>query len=482
VLAESEGADAETVDEMLEVLRSPQGCADATALDELEPAWQSAQSRRVAHGLVPALERVRALRTAGRQDEALALVNTQRQRIEAEDDPAVRAAVLLMHGKVLSARQDDEDARVVLEDAVWAAEAGGDVESAAAGWTELVSVLPRMGRYEAAEAAAVRASAAVHRLGDPELQLVLLGNRAVLASMQGRYDEALQQHQQVLEQGIETWGPDDEGVTRTHVNLAAVLGNLGRLEEASEHMAIALERQRAAYPDGHPDMVRMLSNLGAVQFKQGHLDDARATFERALAQAEQSFDPSHPTVAKVLGNLGQVDYSQGKIDQARRRYERMLPILREHHGDEHPDIATALHNLAGTQASGGELALAIATYREALAMRERVLGPQNPGTAISLQAMGSTLLRAGELTEAIELLERAQAIRTEASVDPYQRATTAFTLGKARAAAGQPELGRPLVEQARELLVPIQPRHAELLAEVEQWLASPPASDASARP
>lgn len=471
VLQESRDADRDTVDGVLAGLRAPEGCADATTLDRLEPAWASDESRRLAHELVPALERVRTLSHAGRHDEALALAQEQVQRIATVDDPAVRAAVLLAQGKVLSARQDDEQARAALEDAVWAGEAGGDVESAASGWTELVSVLPRMGRFEAAEAAAIRASAAVHRLGDPHLRLVMLGNRAVLASMQGHYEEALVQHRKVLEEGREVWGVDDDGVTRTHVNLAAVLGNLGRLDEATEHIDIALERQHAAHPDGHPNTVRMLSNLGALQYKRGDMESARVTFERALAMAEAIFDPSHPTVAKVLGNLGQVDHAEGRIEDSRRSYERMLPILREHHGQEHPDIASTLHNLAGAQFQGGHRELGLATFREALAMRERILGPDNPGTAITLQALGSALRLTGRLEEAIVLLERAHAIRTETSLDPYQQAITGFTLGRARAQAGDREAGRVLVEQARTLLLPMQPRHADLLAEVDAWLA-----------
>ncbi|MEM9460332.1 MAG: serine/threonine-protein kinase [Myxococcota bacterium] len=470
VLQVTEVTDPEALREILGVLRTPESCADRTHLEALQPAWSSVEAERLALALAPDFERVRVLHAAGRLDEALERAEAAAARADAQGDPALRAEALVTLGHVLTKRKDEARAAEVLKDAVWAAEAGGNVEQAAWGWIELISVLPLLGRFDEAEAAVERAGAVVHRLGDPNARLVFAANRAVLASMRGRYAEALEQHRQILEEGTAIWGPDDPQVTRTHVNVAAALHHLGRLDEAIDHMQVALTQHQQRYRGAHPMTVPMLSNLGVFQFKQGDIPVARATFERSLAMAEELFGPTNPHMISILTNLAQIDYAEGDLDNALRRSEQILEVQRQRYGEVHPDVALAIHNLAGVHAKAGRLEQAEAQFREALALRRQTQGERHPGTAVTMHTLGRVLVLQERWDDAAELLEPALEIRQEAEDDPVRRAATAYQLGRARVGQGRPQQARVLGRQAVELLESIQPRHAAMLGEVKDWL------------
>ena len=483
LLREAELADPETLHEILDVLQPPQTCADRANIEALQPAWGSVEAQRLAVALAPDFERVRVLLAAGRLDQALDVAEAAAARADAQGDPALRAEALVTLGHVLTKRKDEARAVEVLKDAVWAAEAGGNVEQAAWGWIELISVLPLLGRYDEAQAAVERAGAVVHRLGDPNARLVFAANRAVLASMQGRYAEALEQHRQILEEGTTVWGPDDPQITRTHVNIAATLGHLGRLDEAIQNMQVALAQHERRYPGTHPMAVPMISNLGVFQFKQGDIPAARATFERSLAMAEELFEPTDPHMISILTNLAQIDYAQGRLDSALRRSERLLEVQRQRYGEAHPDIAIALHNLAGVHAKAGRYDRAEALFREALALRRQTQGERHPGTAITMHTLGRVLLKQERWDEAAEVLAPALEIRREIEVDPAQRASTTYMLARARAGQGRPEQARALGQQAVEILEAIQPRHATMLGEMKDWVATIGApAESAARP
>ena len=418
------------------------------------------------------LDRVDALRLAGKHDAALELARQLVARADENGDAAVRADALVQLGQTLTAAKQGVEAEKVLRDAVWAAEASGHVVAATAGWIELVHVVGGLlERYEDADEAAQRADAAVHRLGDREQEIALASNRAVVASMRGDYEEALAQHRAVFEQALEVLGPEHRQIARMHANLAAVLAHLGQIDEAAEHAEKAVEIQRARFPGKHPVAVDLLNSLGAMRVHQGRAEDARATLEEALDEAHATLPPNHVTIGPVLSNLAQVDIIEKKPEAAAERYAAVLAIYRGAYGDKHPDISMALHNWAAVVDDAGDDARAIELYREALAMRIELLGPEHPLTAGTMHNLGLTLTGGTDLDEGIEYLERALEIRLKVDIDPFYRATTSFMLARAYERRGDDAKALEAAKRARDFLQQIAPRKKDILEHVEAWIA-----------
>jgi eukaryotic-like serine/threonine-protein kinase len=450
----------------------PARCFDVDTLETLEPAWSGPLARHLFQEMLPEIDRIEALRAAGRLDEALAAAEAAVVRADADGDHAVRAEAHVALGQVQSARKEPTAAETSLRAGVWAAEASGHVDAAATAWVELVNVLgAQQERFAEAREAGERAGAVVYRLHDAERELQLASNLAVLESMDGRYEEALVLQQDLLARAFEVYGEDHYQVSRMHMNMAAVLSHLGRVEEALEHARLGIAKHERLYPGAHPVTAEMYNTAGALELQLGRLPEGRVTLERALAIAEETLPSQDLTIATVTSNLAQLELMEKRYDDARARYTRVLEIQRAVHGPSHPDVALALHNLAGVMDESGDPSGALALYRESLAIRVATSGPDHPGTANTRHNYGRVLARLGRLDEGIAEMEQALVVRERAKVDPFKRASSHWGLGRALWERGDQALGLDHIHRARDLLRGIAPRHAEHLAKMEAWLA-----------
>jgi tetratricopeptide (TPR) repeat protein len=391
-------------------------------------------------------------------------------RADADGDHAVRAEAHIALGQVLSARKEPAAAEDTLRVGVWAAEASGHVEAAATGWIELVNVFGnQQEHYDEARDAGERAGAAVHRLHDPERELQLASNLAVLESMNGHYDEALVLQEQLLARAFEVYGPDHYQVARMHINMAAVLSHLGRLDEALVHARTGVEKHERLYPGPHPVTADMYNTVGALELQLGHLPEGRAALEQALAIAELSGDEL--TAASINSNLGQLELMEKRYDDARVRYARVIEIYRAVHGPSHPDVALALHNLAGVIDESGDPNGSLPLYEESLAIRLKTNGPDHPGTANTRHNYGRVLARLGRIDEGITEMQQALVVRERANVDPFRRASSHWGIARALEDKGERERALVHARQAADLMRGLAPRHADHLARMEAWIA-----------
>jgi eukaryotic-like serine/threonine-protein kinase len=456
----------------------PQRCAEVETLEAIEPAWGSPATRMLSIELAGDIHRVDALRAAGRLDEAREHAEQLVARLGDDDDHlAVRAEVLLTLGQVQTALKDTNAAEKTLQRAVWAAEASGHIEMAALGWIDLVSVLGNQREdYARGMQAADRAAAAVHRLRDPVATLDLAANRAVTASVNGLYEEALEQYLEILARAPEVYEEDHPNVARVHFNVAASLSKMGRHDEAIDHARRGLAMFERRFAGRHPTMVDMFNTLGALELHRGNIEAGRAHLENGLALAAELLPAEHSNVASIVSNLAQIDMWEKRHEEAAAGYRRALAIYQAVHGPAHPDVALTLHNLAAAHDGLGEREQAVALYREALAMRLQVNGPEHPGTATTHHNLGLVLVGVGEIDEGIEHMERALAIREASKVDPYNRATTNFMLARAYEKRGDLTRARERALRSRDYLREIAPRHANILEVVETWLDQHPPS------
>ncbi len=326
----------------------------------------------------------------------------------------------------------------------------------------------------------------------PEALEALAEARALLARARalggmGRYDEALELAERVIETGRRFDDPITEATgllvlgqyqERKGDLLAAessLRESIRLAEVAHDHTTRALGLIRLIYVVGRDSerndearalgadagaVLRMLGadpllqagldvNLGGAARVARRFDEALVHYRAALETYLKIFGEAHPETGRVLTNLGSLYISREEPDEAIAVLLRAKDSFEASLGAEHPFVPVVLSNLGSAYKHREDHERSIATLREALALRKATDGPDHPGVAKTLFNLGAAQYEARRYEDAIESLDEGRRIiRDSASVDPLRFGRYDLLIG-----ASQVNLGR--FEEARETLTPL---------------------------
>jgi tetratricopeptide (TPR) repeat protein len=412
-------------------LADPSTCVDEVVLaNQPQPPLDSSRD-----GLIEVrakLARVGTLRSAGKYDDALALVRVARADAEALAWMPLVAAARQREGALQTKTGDYPAAEAASIDAYEQAVRTSAWDVAADAANELIFVVGYLqARPDAGEVWIRNAELANGFAGDP-LRLRegrRLGNAAALHFVAGRLTEARELWQQTL--AIQE----------------SVLG--------SEHESVA----------------GTLSNLGAASEQLGERDAAKALFERSLAIYEKVLGPEHPEVALSLSNLGVTASNLGDHERAKQLHQRALQIRERALAADHPLLATNMHNLAVVERQLGSLDSAKQLEQRALEILERRLGSDHIELGNPMTTLAGIELEQGRPQEALGLLERAVAIFDDIEGDQSAELEARFLLAQALVATdGDKKRALAEAEKARDGLARAEKK--DDVAEVEAWLTA----------
>ncbi|MCX4246041.1 serine/threonine-protein kinase [Paraliomyxa miuraensis] len=497
-------------------------CDDVETLQAKLPPPQDPRAAEKVEALRDGLAQVRALRSAGVYDDALA--NAESIVVAADDlgHAPLQAEAVLERGLARQDLAQYDDAARDLEQAYLLAIELEHFEVEAAAVRELAFVVGHdQARHEAGLQWSKTALALTRRpRADPREQATVLSAIGVMLLRNGELDDALAHQQQALAIFEAALGPEHPDIADLRHNMGNVLRQQGKLDEALSHLQRALAIREQTLGPGHPDIASPLTTIGAVLDEQGHKQDALLHLQRALAIREQALGASHPDVATSLNNIGIMYKQQGKLPEALESFERALTILEASLGPTHPRLAYPLNNLGEVLRARGEQEHAVTYYQRALTVLEQSQGSDHPNVASSMINLGNLLyeqkryeeaehhyqraleiqqrtlpedhphqawprlglakidLGRGRIERAREQAEQAVAIREQAGVAPVLLAEGRFVL--ARTLWNDPterSRARSLAERAREAWASAEaddPQTREYLSEVELWLAEHP--------
>jgi tetratricopeptide (TPR) repeat protein len=512
-------ADASMVDEAhraAQALPPLSGCSEALAPGGAL-VLEDAATRERRDALRETLAQGRALKTTGRYQQGVALVEPVARAAREAGDRREGAEVFLLLGELREGAGDWKGAEAALFEAVDAAEATRQDEVAARAWTLLVRVCT-VGLDEYAQAARWRnrAAAAIDRLGggSEPLRINLLTHAGTLLREQGHLDEALEQHQQALTMLERTFGSDSLEVANVYHELGVTRLRQNKPVEARAHVERAMALTRQALGPEHPEVARMQLSLATVLWDLEALAEAEAVSREALALFERMLAPEHPRVYDALNTVASSLVLQQKLDDARSIYERALGIARKTDGPDSMGVAVIHSNLgllSYRQRKWDEarthFAVAVAIREKRLGMNDRTLVPylryisgalveqrrheealphirraaeimllqpddsRRHWTA-TLNDLGATYLEAGRPLEALAPLERAWAGWERAEPRPGQRTQTRFLLARALWESGKDRArAMRLAREAKEEAAKDGAPSAALLERIGAWLA-----------
>ena len=327
----------------------------------------------------------------------------------------------------LNTQKDSVSSKKVLDEAVaWIETHLQDQPADRAKMTNAIgSIYTNIGSLDRAEQLLAQALTVRRRLLGPDHVEVAetLFNIAELEYLKGRFAEAADHFQEVLEIQEKSWAAEDPRLAAAVEGLGRSFFSMGDYVKAESHLNKAIQLfQRGDHASAklHADC---LANLGATKAAQGQLSTAKSFLERALAIQESSVGPNHPFVARILNNLGAVCSSSGDLASSEKHYVRALVISEAALGANHPYLGTTYNNLAVVLEKTGQFEEAADMFQKSLEIAERELGADHFKLAFPLNGLAKNQMKRGSFYEAEQILFRALSI-TEKALGPEHRSVS----------------------------------------------------------
>lgn len=354
--------------------------------------------------------RIKALRDAGKLEEALKLAREMAGTARAAGDPAGEAAMLVHQGKALEElKRPGEAADAWLGAAALWEKAGYTPSQLEALWRGYVllpsrserarGVLDQMVKSATAEQVRPRQCATACRIGGE----YLYDYRRILAA-QKLYAASLALYERA--------NPDSMSVIE-------VLVGLSRCHEAREEFSACEE-----------------------------------ALQRAIAHAER-VSPGSRHLAPVLSERAQVLARAGRLAEAEKAYQRALDYVRQADPDSlaHGSI---LRHYGDLFSERGREIRAEQLYLESLGILDR-RAPKSITRANTLEVLGSLAARRGQFTTAEQYLARAVQLRREIHPRSYDLSRLLLTLATHHQQFGQWEAARGYLQEAAQIRQQVEP-------------------------
>ena len=201
---------------------------------------------------------------------------------------------------------------------------------------------------------------------------------------QGKYAEALENHDRAMEIYKKVSGVDHPQVATSYSNMGLVYYELGEYDKSMECYDKALIIRKKVFGEEHPDVATVYNNMGNTYLDIGDFENALKCHNRALEISKKVLGENHPNVALSYTNLGMTYHFQGDFSKAMEYYNRALEIYKTVFGDEHPIVALNYNNLGGVYDDQGDRDKALEYYSIAFEKRKRIGNYRHDGTRYCL--------------------------------------------------------------------------------------------------
>jgi DNA-binding SARP family transcriptional activator len=237
------------------------------------------------------------------------------------DDEALIAA--LSAAQYAFWRPGQGDVRLAYADElVELAQRQNDLEFAAEAYAWRVIVGLELCRRDEAERDMGRHAELAERLGQPELIVHAAAFAAMLALLDGRWDDAEQAAQAVLSRGARSEAPD--ALQFFGVEMIVLRGEQGRLGELEPHFA-RLVREVGALPGWKTALAWAYVQSGRPEAALTELEDLRAN-EFAALPFDANFDAALAIVSHIAAELGDAELA-AEVDPLLRPYRDHWLVL-----------------------------------------------------------------------------------------------------------------------------------------------------------
>lgn len=322
-------------------------CGDARALLAIKPP-PPAIAAQVAD-LRKQLVRAKAMRDAGRLDDAVVHLQLAVEKCETTGYEPLIATALLQLGDAQLANGDAISADEALGKAALAADSSrDDITRARALTRQLYAVGYVREQFDRVAALDAQIASILVRIGgNDELEGDRLQTTGMIALAQRDYPGAADKLARAVALREKTFGPRGRRVAMSKESHCLALTDENQLDAALVECNSALEIWREALGKDHPDVSLALKAIARIELLQGHVDDSCRDAKQALAIEEASLAPDHPTIAGTLLIVGDCQVAKGNRKGAEEAFRRAIDIRTAKLGPTHPKTIDAHARLDG---------------------------------------------------------------------------------------------------------------------------------------
>ena len=242
----------------------------------------------------------------------------------------------------------------------------------------------KIGDYDKAQRYFSKAGFIASASSDWEIARICLDLEGRALMMKGRYQQAAELQQRALNAGLQqrslSYSIDGESVDRHFVlmcskNLADIYALSGKYNEANEQYNKVIEMTDSYFGD-KALLASAYTGLAYLMKTHGKYKDANNYIEKAFQIYEKydNLDPYGLAMANVVKAMN------NKNDEALECYQKALDIAKDNISDRHPFYALIYLNLGLTQEKMKERAKALENYQKAKSIAEKALGLDHPFT------------------------------------------------------------------------------------------------------
>ncbi|MCH9686932.1 MAG: serine/threonine protein kinase [Deltaproteobacteria bacterium] len=288
-------------------------------------------------------DRLRVLANADRFEEAMAAGDEAVAVARALGDPAAEARAMLRLASVTALGINPRAALDRVIAVLPLTIEHGVVDTEARAWAELLNHRSRAGeRLVAGAALDAVAGAAARRADDPEIDRILLGNRAAAKLVSEDYYNARTLYAELYAK----LDHDDRTASTARVNLAIAEAALGNRARALELLDAEADWRYDRYGPQHPSLAYTYSNFGSIFGEVKMWRAARDAFARALELRRETLGPDHHELVPPLCGMAEASLELRDMATAKTHVDECLRIVLAAWGPGHQQLQRPLVLLA----------------------------------------------------------------------------------------------------------------------------------------
>lgn len=191
----------------------------------------------------------------------------------------------------------------------------------------------------------------------------------------GRYDLALESHDNALNLKNEIWKTDPKvaDLSQTFNNIANILCKQDKKNDAIDYYQKAIEEKKKIEGDKNQSVARYHNNIGSILVMQNKYPEAEEHLQTALNIRLELNDSPIDTASSYF-NLGNLYFKKKDYNASMEKYSEALKIRKDLLGMNHPDIARCYQNIGNVFFEMGELNESLQYYNKAKDMQINIQG------------------------------------------------------------------------------------------------------------
>jgi tetratricopeptide (TPR) repeat protein/predicted Ser/Thr protein kinase len=444
-------------------------CADVSALLARVPMPDDPAARSRINQTFDQLDELWAKERLARYDEVDAAIGPLREAADATGFAQLQAEVRALESAVARGAGKDQDAEAALHEMASLAAAAHDDAAIADAYAALIYVIggDSGGRQKDALAILPFAEVAAARANDDAITIKMLRNSGIVYDLAGNFDEAQKREEKALAMQRDKFPDDRLGLARALMNLCALGNARGRDAEVIDQCRESLRLRQDELGPRHPEVIDSQINLAGTLVGLHRYDEAEPLFAAAAAAAGDGSLEAGVAELNLAELERRVDKNQAAIDHL----ERARAIFEKRLGPAHQYVGVALGLLGRNHLALGHLDEAETHLGQAIATLEAAVGPDHRELGFPLRGLAMVRRKQGRAREAIAIVDRALRVMGPEPADEHFDAE--FERAQARWDAGERRPAVAAALAARAALEALPDDTAEVVAEIDEWLAEP---------